>query len=108
MHENLQQVSSRKLNGVHLDLEWGTSETLLIAIQVDGHASPPGSSGVLVNGIEAEVMIPSLKRSSRPVSYARSISATAPADLLATKPTILLIEKLSMTTDGSIAATTVT
>lgn len=56
MHEGLQQATSRKLNGVHLDLEWGTSETLLIAIQMDGHDSPAGSSGVLVNGIEAKVI----------------------------------------------------
>lgn len=56
MHEGLQQAVSKKLNNAHLDLEWGTSETLLIAIQMDGHLSPPSSSGRLVNGIEALVI----------------------------------------------------
>ena len=56
MHEGLQQAVSRKLNNAHLDLEWGTSETLLIAIQMDGHSSPAGSAGRLVNGIEALVV----------------------------------------------------
>jgi 4-coumarate--CoA ligase len=56
MHEGLQRSVSRKMNNVHLDLEWGTTETLLIAIHQDGHASPHGSSGVLVNGIEARVI----------------------------------------------------
>ena len=56
MHEGLQQAVSEKLNNAHLDMEWGTSETLLIAIQMDGHSSPPSSSGRLVNGIEALVI----------------------------------------------------
>lgn len=56
IHEGLQRAVSKKLNGVHLDLEWGTSETLLIAIQMEGHASPVGSCGVLVNGMEAKVI----------------------------------------------------
>ena len=56
MHEGLQHAVSKKLNNAHLDLEWGTSETLLIAIQMDGHSSPPSSSGRLVNGIEALVI----------------------------------------------------
>lgn len=56
MHEGLQKSVSRKLNNVHLDLEWGTTETLLIAIHREGHASPQGSSGTLVNGIEARVI----------------------------------------------------
>ena len=56
MHEGLQHAVSRKLNNVHLDLEWGTSETLLIAIQMDSHSSPSGSNGRLVNGIEALVI----------------------------------------------------
>lgn len=56
IHEGLKQAVSKKLNGVHLDLEWGTSETLLIAIQMDGHASAAGSCGVLVNGMEAKVL----------------------------------------------------
>lgn len=37
-------------------MEWGTSATLLIAIHMDGHLSPPSSSGRLVNGIEALVI----------------------------------------------------
>ena len=56
MHEGLQHAVSEKLNNAHLDLEWGTSETLLIAIQMAGHSSPPSSSGRLVNGIEALVI----------------------------------------------------
>jgi acyl-coenzyme A synthetase/AMP-(fatty) acid ligase len=35
MHENLRQMVSRQFGGVHLDLEWGTSETMLIAIQLN-------------------------------------------------------------------------
>lgn len=56
IHEGLQRAISEKLNGVHLDLEWGTSETLLIAIHMESHASPAGSCGVLVNGMEAKVI----------------------------------------------------
>lgn len=56
MHEGLQQAVSKKLNNAHLDMEWGTSATLLIAIHMDGHLSPPSSSGRLVNGIEALVI----------------------------------------------------
>ncbi|KAB2572706.1 4-coumarate--CoA ligase 1 [Lasiodiplodia theobromae] len=56
MHEGLQRKISKILNNVHIDMEWGTSETLLIAIQTDGHDSPAGSSGVLVNGMEARVV----------------------------------------------------
>lgn len=56
IHEGLQRAVSEKLNGVHLDLEWGTSETLLIAIHMEGHASPAGSCGALVNGMEAKVI----------------------------------------------------
>ncbi|KAB2572586.1 4-coumarate--CoA ligase-like 9 [Lasiodiplodia theobromae] len=52
MHEGLAARISALLNGVHVAMEWGTSETLLIAIQTAGHASPPGSSGVLVSGME--------------------------------------------------------
>lgn len=56
MHEGVSQAVSKNLNNTHLDLEWGTSETLLIAMQTDGHSSPPGSAGKLVNGIEAMVV----------------------------------------------------
>lgn len=56
IHEGLLRAVSEKLNGIHLDLEWETSETLLIAIHMDGHASAAGSCGVLVNGMEAKVI----------------------------------------------------
>lgn len=56
MHQGLQRAVSAKLNNIHLDLEWGTTETLLIAIHREGHASPTGSSGTLVNGVEARVI----------------------------------------------------
>jgi 4-coumarate--CoA ligase len=56
MHEGVSKAVSEILNNVHLDLEWGTSETLLIAIQMDGHSSAAGSAGRLVNGIEAMVV----------------------------------------------------
>ncbi|PVH92465.1 AMP-binding enzyme domain-containing protein [Periconia macrospinosa] len=56
MHEGVSKAVSKNLNDAHLDLEWGTSETLLIAMQMDGHSSPPGSAGRLVNGIEAMVV----------------------------------------------------
>lgn len=56
MHEGVSKAVSKNLNDAHLDLEWGTSETLLIALQMDGHSSPPGSAGRLVNGIEAMVV----------------------------------------------------
>lgn len=35
MHENLRQTVSEQFNGVHLHLEWGTSETMLISMQRD-------------------------------------------------------------------------
>ncbi|KAF2150685.1 acetyl-CoA synthetase-like protein [Myriangium duriaei CBS 260.36] len=56
MHAGISAAVSQRLNGVHLDLEWGTTETLLLALQRTGHASPEGSSGSLVHGVEARVV----------------------------------------------------
>ncbi|KAL5366537.1 hypothetical protein BJX96DRAFT_182765 [Aspergillus floccosus] len=56
MHENLRQTVSRQFGGVPLDLEWGTSETMLIAIQRDDESRRSGSSGTLVNGMQAKVL----------------------------------------------------
>lgn len=56
MHESLRDTVSKQLNGVRLYLEWGTSETLLIAIQNDEASCVPDSSGKLVNGMEAKVI----------------------------------------------------
>ena len=57
MHENLCRAVSRQFGGVPLDLEWGTSETMLIAVQTDAESSRrDGSSGTLVNGMQARVI----------------------------------------------------
>ncbi|OBT58561.1 hypothetical protein VE04_02241 [Pseudogymnoascus sp. 24MN13] len=56
MHEKLRCSVSQQLNGKHLTLEWGTTETMLLAIQVDEQTCVPGSSGTLTNGIEAKVI----------------------------------------------------
>lgn len=56
IHESLRHAVSKQLNNVPLYLEWGTSETLLIAIQNNEAACLPGSSGMLVNGLEAKVI----------------------------------------------------
>ncbi|KFY46079.1 hypothetical protein V495_02667 [Pseudogymnoascus sp. VKM F-4514 (FW-929)] len=56
MHEKLRSSVSQQLNGKHLTLEWGTTETMLLAIQVDEQTCIPGSSGTLANGIEAKVI----------------------------------------------------
>ncbi|KNG84500.1 putative 4-coumarate:CoA ligase [Aspergillus nomiae NRRL 13137] len=56
MHENLRRTVSRQFGGVHLTLEWATSETMLLAMQVDECSKQPGSSGTLVNGIQAKVI----------------------------------------------------
>ncbi|KAF1988171.1 AMP-binding enzyme domain-containing protein [Aulographum hederae CBS 113979] len=56
VNPNLAASTAKRLNGVHLDSEWGTTETLLIAIQMEGHDSPKGTAGKLVNGIEAKVL----------------------------------------------------
>ena len=56
MHQSLREAVSKQLNGVRVFLEWGTSETLLIAIQREEGDCLPGSSGTLVNGVEAKVI----------------------------------------------------
>jgi 4-coumarate--CoA ligase len=56
MHENLRHAVSQQFGGVHLTLEWATSETMLLAIQVDEASMQPGSSGTLAPGIEARVI----------------------------------------------------
>jgi acyl-coenzyme A synthetase/AMP-(fatty) acid ligase len=56
MHENLRRTVSRQFGGVHLTLEWATSETMLLAMQVDQSSKQPGSSGTLVNGMQAKVI----------------------------------------------------
>ncbi|KAH8688579.1 AMP-binding enzyme domain protein [Phaeosphaeriaceae sp. PMI808] len=55
--DNLRQAMSEKFPGIDLTLEWGTSETMLIAIQTDEPKSRRrGSSGILVNGMQARVI----------------------------------------------------
>ena len=56
MHTQLREAVSTKFSGTHLTLEWGTSETMLIAIQMDEESRRPGSSGTLVNGVQAKVI----------------------------------------------------
>lgn len=57
MHSKLRDAVSAKFSGVHLSLEWGTTETMLIAIQTDDAESRrPGSSGQLVSGVQAKVI----------------------------------------------------
>ncbi|EEP78118.1 conserved hypothetical protein [Uncinocarpus reesii 1704] len=56
MHENLRRTVSENFGGVHLTLEWATSETMLLAIQIDESSKKAGSSGTLVNGIQAKVI----------------------------------------------------
>ncbi|EGD91240.2 uncharacterized protein TERG_07462 [Trichophyton rubrum CBS 118892] len=56
IHENLRRTISDNFGGVHLTLEWATSETMLPAIQLDESTKKPGSSETLVNGIQAKVI----------------------------------------------------
>ncbi|KAL8908518.1 MAG: hypothetical protein Q9171_005411 [Xanthocarpia ochracea] len=56
IHAKLRQAVSAKFSGTYLSLEWGTSETMLIAIQTDEESRRPGSSGTLVNGMQARVI----------------------------------------------------
>jgi 4-coumarate--CoA ligase len=51
----LREAIAAKISVVDLTLEWGTSETMLIAIQADESSRCPGSSGTLVGGIQAKV-----------------------------------------------------
>jgi 4-coumarate--CoA ligase len=52
----LREAIAAKFSGVDLTLEWGTSETMLIAIQTDESSRCPGSSGTLVGGMQAKVI----------------------------------------------------
>jgi acyl-coenzyme A synthetase/AMP-(fatty) acid ligase len=55
--DNLRHAMSEKFPGVDLTLEWGTSETMLIAIQTsDPKSRRQGSSGTLVNGMQGRVI----------------------------------------------------
>ena len=56
MHSKLREAVSAKFSGTHLTLEWATSETMLLAIQTDEGSRQPGSSGTLVNGVQAKVV----------------------------------------------------
>lgn len=56
IHTKIRNAVQKKFHGTRLALEWGTTETLLIALQIDGVSYPPGCSGSLVNGMEARVM----------------------------------------------------
>lgn len=56
IHENLRRTVSDNFGGVHLTLEWATSETMLLAIQLDESTKKPGSSGTLANGVQAKVI----------------------------------------------------
>lgn len=56
VHTKIRDAVQEKFNGVRLTLEWGTTETLLIALQIDEASSVPGSSGTLVHGFQARVI----------------------------------------------------
>lgn len=56
MHTKLREAVSAKFSGLDLTLEWATTETMLIAIQMDESSRRPGSSGTLVNGMQAKVI----------------------------------------------------
>lgn len=55
--ENLRRAIAVKFPHVDLTLEWATSETMLLSIQTgDASSRKPGSSGTLVNGVQARVL----------------------------------------------------
>ncbi|KAL8941763.1 MAG: hypothetical protein Q9216_002048 [Gyalolechia sp. 2 TL-2023] len=56
MHAKLREAVSAKFSGTRLTLEWATTETMLIAIQTDESSRRPGSSGTLVNGMQAKAI----------------------------------------------------
>jgi 4-coumarate--CoA ligase len=56
IHSKIREAIQEKFNGTRLALEWASTETLLIALQLDGVPYPTGSSGCLVNGMEARVI----------------------------------------------------
>lgn len=55
MHTKLREAISAKFC-THLTLEYATSETMLLAIQIDDESRCPGSSGTLVAGVQARVI----------------------------------------------------
>ncbi|KAF2621481.1 acetyl-CoA synthetase-like protein [Macroventuria anomochaeta] len=55
IHTSIREAIQHKFHETRLALEWASTETLLIALQFDGVPYPPGSSGSLVNGMEARV-----------------------------------------------------
>lgn len=55
--ENLRTAMANRFPTVDLTLEWGTTETMLLAIQTSDPVSrKSGSSGILVNGVQARVI----------------------------------------------------
>ncbi|KAL7813737.1 acetyl-CoA synthetase-like protein [Trichoderma gracile] len=56
IHPKMREAVQEKFNGVRLSLEYGTTETLLIALQVDDASSVRGSSGTLVHGMQIRVL----------------------------------------------------
>lgn len=56
IHTSIREAIQNKFHETRLALEWASTETLLIALQLDGVTYPPGSSGSLVNGMEARVV----------------------------------------------------
>lgn len=56
IHNKIREAIQRKFHDTRLALEWASTETLLIALQLDGVPYPQGSSGSLVNGMEARVI----------------------------------------------------
>lgn len=56
VHPKIRDGVQDRFHGIPLKLEWGTTETLLIALQIDQASSIPGTSGTLVNGLEAKVI----------------------------------------------------
>lgn len=55
MHTKLREAISAKFC-THLTFEYATSETMLLAIQIDEETQRPGSSGTLVAGVQARVI----------------------------------------------------
>lgn len=56
MHTKLREAVSAKFSGTHLIAESSTSETMPMAIQIHMESRRPGSSGTLVNGMQAKVI----------------------------------------------------
>ncbi|KAI9819112.1 MAG: hypothetical protein M1827_007268 [Pycnora praestabilis] len=52
----LRRAVQDRFNGTPITLEWGTTETLLVAIQLDASTAAPGSSGTIVPGLEIKIL----------------------------------------------------